>query len=548
MEKIALFILRPFKGFITASGVNYEQLTAILRVKLMMDNRRPTALSGMQKKKNGLFIQMFVFGLMGLMAGMTILQIQDEVTAFTIVFSFIMVIIAMTMVGEFSTVLFDTTDNYILLPRPINSKTIYLAKGIHIAFYLLGIAIPLAIFPLAFTFGNYGVTAGLLFLLGVFLITLFTIFFTNILYLLLMNWLSAERLKDVISYFQIGIAIVMFGAYQLLPKIIEMEAVENATLTISWWTYLIPPVWIAGFIKSCSTLTFDFFGIVTTTLALTVPFLSIWFVTKYLAGYFTNKLSQLDVAESGEKSSASRKVKTRWDGLLTSSSEEQAAYRFAIRQTSRNRKFKISVYPALGYVLVLIIVLIKPDFKDLAGSIANLADSRSYITMLYAPLLLAFTVVQMVNYSDTPEASWIFSVVPVDKPGTIISGIVKALYVNYILPALLFCSAIVLAIWGITAAFHIIIALAMSVLFCGILVKTIGEKLPFSQSYDMQNKGNNMARNFIAIFSIVGFGLAHYGITFLPLIGQIVCFALVVVAAWLVLGSIKQISWSKIKS
>ncbi|HPX05364.1 MAG TPA: hypothetical protein PLC17_05460, partial [Tenuifilaceae bacterium] len=86
MEKIALLILRPFKRFITASGANYEQLTAILRVKLMMDNRRPTALSGMQKKKNGLFLQMFVFGLMGLMAGMTILQIQDEVTAFTIVF------------------------------------------------------------------------------------------------------------------------------------------------------------------------------------------------------------------------------------------------------------------------------------------------------------------------------------------------------------------------------------------------------------------------------------------------------------------------------
>ena len=155
-----------------------------------------------------------------------------------------------------------------------------------------------------------------------------------------------------------------------------------------------------------------------------------------------------------------------------------------------------------------------------------------------------------VNEKANPERAKVGSVgrIKSNKPGTIISGIVKALYVNYILPALLFCSAIVLAIWGITAAFHIIIALAMSVLFCGVLVKTIGEKLPFSQSYDMQNKGNNMARGFIAVFSIGGFGLAHYGITFLPLIGQIVCFALVVVAAWLVLGSIKQISWSKIKS
>ena len=61
-----------------------------------------------------------------------------------IVHTYIIFMMAMTLVTDFATVLLDTTDNQVILPRPVSSKTLFMARLVHILLYLLQFTIALS--------------------------------------------------------------------------------------------------------------------------------------------------------------------------------------------------------------------------------------------------------------------------------------------------------------------------------------------------------------------------------------------------------------------
>ena len=191
--------------------------------------------------------------MMGLFISFLIPLIDDIVVSATIVHCYVLFMMALTLITDFSSVLLDTTDNQIILPRPVNSKTFFVARLVHILVYLLQFTLALSLAPIITIFIVFGVFVGLASICTILLTVLFSVFITYLLYGLILRFSSEQRLKDIISAFQIIMTIVFTAGFQIIPRLFNFSNIENITMPIKWYSYFLPPVWMANLLPNfCS--------------------------------------------------------------------------------------------------------------------------------------------------------------------------------------------------------------------------------------------------------------------------------------------------------
>ena len=532
-------------------GVDYHQLECILRVKLTMDNRRGFSTSTKKKdSSNQLILQSLVYAVLGIFIGILINSVVDVFTAYTMAFSMIMVMIAMFMISEFSVVLIDTRDNAILLPRPINSRTMTLAKILHIAIYLLHLSLSLSIASVVFTVMKYGFVAGFLFLFMVFLSTLFTLFLTNLFYLGLMRFVNGEKLKDIMVYFQIAMAIIFMGAYQLLPRLIEMNDLYNSQMKVEWFTYFIPSVWFSGSMTALISTVYSLENIILLLLSFLLPLVSLWVIINYLSPKFSQRLSQMDANTSKPTKRKDQKAtRFRYSDklaqLLTRSTIEKTSFKMIWKMSGRERKFKQTAFPAFGYVFVFIAISIVRDFGD-KDQLASLLASKRYLMFIYFTLFAAFAVCMNIIYSDEPKSSWFFTSMPISKPGDILSGTIKAVLAKYVLPIYVVIAGFILYFWSYRALPDLIYAFASIMVITSFVTVMQSKALPFSKERLAQDSGNNFVKGILMMVSAGVLGLTHWGLTYIHY-GVIVGLPIMLVLQYLTFRYIKGIKWNQIE-
>lgn len=530
-------------------GVDFDQLCAILKIKLQMDNRRSLSLSQKGKdSKNQLWLQSFLYAVMGGLMAATLLRIDNSLVTYTIFFAFIMVMIAMLMISEFTNVLMDTRDNNILMPRPINSRTLVMAKIMHIAFYMLHMSLSLSFFCIILTLLNHGIVATLLLLFLIILSALFTLFLTNVFYLGLMNVVNGQKLKDIVVYFQVAMAILFMGGYQLMPRMMDIYDVNNISMSIEWYSYLIPPVWMSGSINAYIGNIYDITSLIFFLFALFVPVISLFVVIKFLAPKFNTALAQLDIASDKKtKVQVEKKEKSKFIDRLSTffskSQEEATAFKMVWLMSGRERKFKQTVYPSFGYILIFSLVF---TFKSNdAFSLEALAASQQYLWFIYTPILLTFTVTQNLCYSDHAKSSWFYRSLPLSVPGTILRGSFKSVMVKYYLPTFLIISSICLFIWDLTILDDLIYGALCIILITSLIQSWQRPQLPFTAERDTQDIGGNFVKGLLLMISAVVVGGVHYGLSFLPY-SILIAIPIMTLLVYLNLRSFRKISWKKV--
>src|SRR5512145_2448518 len=113
MERFIIYLIAPFRRFIVMLGADYEQFIIILKLKLTLDNRRVSALSKkpQNEQKNMMLWQALTQIFIGLFFGMFLAIIKSPFTFFYLSHTFLMVMMAMMIISEFTTILFDTSEN-----------------------------------------------------------------------------------------------------------------------------------------------------------------------------------------------------------------------------------------------------------------------------------------------------------------------------------------------------------------------------------------------------------------------------------------------------
>ena len=511
MIRFLLSLFTPFRRFIEKMGADYKQFIRILELKLTIDNRNARGINKRQEsaQSNMLVRQTITQVVFGGLFGIFLSIIKSPFTFYYFAHIFLMVMMAMSIISEFTTILFDTSENVIIQPLPIKGNTISLARNAHVFLYLSLTAFSMSVVWLIIAIIKFGIISGLLFIFTILLNVLFTLFFANILYLGIMRLASGEQLKTVLMYFQIVIAILFMAGYQFGMKLVDKAEITNMVLSINWYTFLIPPAFLSGLIESISTSNFDTSHLIFTLEALVIPVASIYFTGKYLTPVFNQKLMDL---EQGDKNS---KVKTEsvrmslWYRIMSSifvhNNEERASFRLMWKMTGRERLFKQALFPAIGYIIIIIIV----QFVNKPMTLQNLAKSDSYLFLLYILMFIAMTMPSSLLIGNNRQAAWIFKTVPIASPASFFKGTIKAAFSKFFVPIYLIIGIIVCALWGLRVLPDLVIALISIYLTTLLFYYFQNPGFPFSVEKAASQGGAAMARVFLTMAFAGASGFLH---------------------------------------
>jgi ABC-2 type transport system permease protein len=515
MTAFLLKIVSLFRSFYTASGVDFDQLQAILTVKLTMDNRRNNAALargwGHQKESNNRFLGvLFIYGLLGAFLCVFIALVPDFLLISSLLHGYILMMMCLTLVSDFSAVLLDTADNVIILPRPVDGKTLFMARMTHIVLYLGQILLALTLIPVLFLSIKFGVWAGItLFLTGVLTVFL-AVFITSCIYLVIMRFANEEKMRDIINTFQILMTVVFFSLYQILPRFVDFDSLENSQFVPTLQHLAIPPVWFGGLMNTLVNGSFGTIQQALCLLAIAVPMGGLWLLSRYFSNFFNRKLANLgnDIRKI-EKNTPSVKMGfwTKISEKITQNPVERAAFELVGWQLGRDRKLKLQLYPQLAYAPVLLVVTMLPLIKDGLGS---LRDTQFYLFYIYFMGGMLNASLSLTPYSEDFKAAWVYYALPVERPGDVLLGSLKAQFIAFFVPFFLFLSVFIIGIWGFSTLGDLILG-GLNCLVLTLLSATLTNKyLPFSMAQTDSASTGNAGRGLLLFFMAAFVGGIHY--------------------------------------
>jgi len=512
MIRFLLSLFKPFRWFIEKMGADYNQFIRILQLKLTMDNRRMKGLGNKSKQEteNALLKQSFAQIMFGIFFATFLLMIKSQFTYYYFAHTFLMAMMAMMIISEFTTILFDTSENVIIQPLPIKGNTISLARNAHVFIYLSLMAFNLSVISIAVAIFKFGIVSALAFSFTIFMNVLFTLFLANMLYLLIMRLASGEKLKNLLMYFQIVIAILFMLAYQFGINMVDKTHIQNMILPVYWYTYLVPPAFFSGLIEALSSRIFDQQHLIFTAEALIVPTVAIYLTGKYLTPVFNRKLMDL---EQGDRVSKV-KTETRHESLLykimlaifVHRQDEKASFKLIWIMSGRERLFKQTLLPAFGYIVIMIIV----PFFNKSFNINDLSQSYRYLLILYTFVFIGASLSGSLLNGNNQHASWVFKTVPLSSPACYFKGFIKAAFARFFIPFYAVLAVIVCSIWGIKILPDVIIALLAIYLFTIVFYYYQNANFPFAVEKIASQGGAAFFKimSLMIIAAILGF--SHY--------------------------------------
>jgi hypothetical protein len=454
-----------------------------------------------------------------------------------------------TLVTEFSQVLIDTRDRYIILPRPVSDKTLLLSRLLHVFAYLFRTVLPMAIPGWIACGVLIGVAGVLWFPVTILLLVLLVLFTVNALYVILLRVTTPQRFKEVLNYFQIGFSVLVFAAYYLLPRLVDSANIMRFNAADHPGIQGAPTYWIAATWTwvgvEASLANTRYIGII----AIILPCLLAWVLVRFLAPDFARRIGGLDTSSTTEDAvhpgkSGTKNRSARWAKLFTRHPETRAGFMLTWIQSGRSRSFRMRVLPTFAYVPVYFVYLLSSSDEGFSRTWAELADTRKHLVLLYMTSFVLLQALSYITLSDQFKAAWVFRAAPAQVPGRIMAGAFKAVWVKFFLPFFIAISAFVLTRWGLPAILDIVLALTNVTLF-GLLTARLGyRQLPFSIPEQLANSGNRtVLRVFIGLLVPGTLGTAHYfasDIWWLKILFLILSFILL----WLVWDSHSGTTWS----
>lgn len=569
MNKISLLfytaVMLPVKLYRNA-GIDTTQLALILRFKLIMDDRHPNTLQqtrGSAKKEGishatlGTMLMALVMGVLNLISFAIGL---DAITHMGFFFLAYLFMLASILISDFTSVLIDVRDNTILLPRPVNDRTLLLAKLLHIIVHMSRVTIPMCLPAFIFLFVRNGWQPAFSFLLLAMLGSIFTIFIINAVYLLVLKVTTPSRFKSFIAWFQVIFVIMLYGAYQLFPRVVEMENFQQFTITDYGYAKLFPPYWFAAAQVWLGGQIIDL-GWAWFLLSLLACFGSTWLVVRYLAPSFNRKLSMISgsggdgaaaafkkgSAENradGNSGSGKQKGLPGWlSGWLTTSIPERSAFLFSWRWTARNRGFRMRVYPTIGYIVVWVALTLY-RYNDAAVGSGLSGSLSGLLGLIYISSFIIINAMQQVSSAEEFRASWIFYSTPVNQPGPIILGSFKAMLAKFFLPV----SCLILVtglIWkGPEALPNLVLGLSNQLGIACLILLINKKHLPASRPAVMDDRSGNFLKGILMLMVTGAVGFLHFLVHDFTAV-VILLAILSMLACWLMLNRIGKIRWSE---
>jgi hypothetical protein len=558
MNKLILRVIRGLSGFWERIGVDPGQLLAITEARLKMDARRTHFLAQYRssEKNSGLgsrFLLAFFLFIFGAFMGALFFVIDNLGMAMFLYFTAWMVLLAMMLITDFTEVLIDSRDNSILLTRPVNGRTITVARLIQIAVYLfkitLAFAIP-ALILLPWLTGPIGLPVLVLQLI---LSMVLVILFVNACYLLIFRLFTPRRIKDILGYFQIAISTVVILGYYVVPRLLDLDSTGSRDLYDPSWLGLFPSTWIAALGDVLLTGELRVEAIYYSALAFLMPLVGGFVVVGLLAPQFNRQLMSMSFSVSSDsagESAGPKRIKGesryyQWWQRRFQHPEERASFALTWKITGRDREYKVRSFPIYGLTIAYFFMIFWTGDGSFADRWSDFLQSKLYLVLLYLTFLPGLVFIQNCFFTKRVERAWVFVAAPVREPGRLLIGTLSAALIKYVLPLHLLVSVLILSVFGWTKVPDLIFSLLAILLAILGSAQLMLRYLPFSRSMDEAQQGASVGMFFLSTILAGCMGGIHYVLSLFPWL-FVVAIPLVLFGIWRTLRSFRSLSWKMI--
>jgi len=558
MNKLLLYLVMLPSALWRSLGADTDQLRAILDLKLTLDDRKPLTLGRPQKKKSikyGSILSALIYLGMGCMYILPLLVLPDRIFSITVFFTLLLSIITFMLITDFSNVLFDARDKYILFPRPVSDRTLVLARMLHIFVYLFRVVLPLSL-PGWVTLGIAdGWPSATLFIVPLLLLVFLALFLVNSVYLLVLRLAKPERFKDVINYFQVFTSVIFFGSVYILPRLFDHENLAAFDVHKYNWVRYMPTYWLAA---CWSWIGFPVILSGTagySVLAVAVPLICMYILVKILAPQFSSRIAGIDVADSGGYNPPVNGVRRKAPGRLyqrlanafNRTDDARAGFMIGWLQTARSRSFRMRVYPSFALIPMYFVYLLTLEHTSMGDAMSHLARKPMHLFILYYSSFVMINALNYLSMSDQYKAAWIYYAAPLATPGTVMIGAFKAVWVKFFLPFYLLLSVFIIYVWGPAAIWDILLAMVNVTLFLACIVRVTLRHLPFSIIEQTKQGGGRIIKSLLAMSVSFVLGWAHYLTIATSLLWlKLLFLALSCILLWLVWTSYAATTWDSL--
>ena len=503
--------VKPF----LSRDLNYSHIREMLRLKLIMDSRRVSpALQNNGKKigkepKKSMILTCLVY--MGLGIFIASMQVMPNMFgANTISFAMLIFMFFSVYISEYSAVLLDTTEKSFYGALPIGKNEISTAKNIHIAYYIGTIAASMMLPSVVVGFISKGILYGLVFTLVSIVIVVVCLHLAGVIYYLLLKVFSGEKLKDILSGFQIFMTIAIVLSYQIVPRVVSIAGFSKGQITFSPVYFLLPSAWFSAILESLFGAGGEWYIYVLAGITVPAVILLEVLYKKKVMPEFEGELDKLtETAKENKSLSPFSKLMCK---LLSKDEQENAFMKLVLIQVSRNRDMKLKLYPQLANVFILPIIMVLPQItgeKGFTGFIENLRQGRWGLALLYFTGLTSASIYMIIGQTENPESIMFYQILPIENLSKCIRAGVKVVLFRYLTPIFVALSALLLGVYGFGIIPDVIIAYLSFIFVTGFIIRISAWVLPFSYESDAASAGNNLLMFFMSLFVFAILGWIH---------------------------------------
>lgn len=485
----SLKVLDLFKPLFNGLKVNYEKLRAILKAKLIMENRRTSAFSNSfsSQESNSKISQFFqnsnffkrgyiLFLIYGLILAGLCASIDDIKIRYTVLFAVGMFLFFAGIIVDFTEVLIDTRDRDILLYKPVGEKEINLARLISLIIYVVKLALIMFGPALLLTLVKRPQEVPIL-LVEVVMLSVSLVMFEYIFYYILFRIFKNLNIKSIITTVQVLIFVVLMIGFQIFGHIVDKEMAIKI-FSSEAFKYLFIPMWFTGPFELLYG-NFETINIIYTVL-LIVFFIGFIAINTAISKDFEEILSKKDKVIINKKSSFLQRLTNKFFAKIDI---ERAGVNMVFWMKGSDEKLKFQLGSLSLMIIVYPLIFYFAIFKKTQSPEATmtLAEMSRYITLInYMSAMMSLSIWQILNYATHYKASIIHLITGNLKLNKFRDGVIKgALFAFVFVPVVLnavIMSFLIRGAWLIDFINPIIFIMLSNIIGAKLILK----KLPFS--------------------------------------------------------------------
>ena len=490
------------------------QLRVLLRTYARLSMRGKATQSMSRRRSGGSrgmigLVAMYLF--FGLILGFVARTHPDLFSYSLIVHTMTFVMVGTCLLVEAGDILFSVAENDTLGFLPIHPRTLLLAKTLNLLGFATLLALALNLFPLFFGIAARGSAPWfpLVHLLSVTLNAAFCAGGVVFVHALVIRIVSREKFDSIATWSQIGMSVLFFVGYQLMPRLLERLVAVDLHGVMPYF-FLWPPAWFAGLDAVLAGGQFHTWPMILAGPGLAVTVLLGAGAIPRLATGYASGLTRLGES-TGRAARPARVGRSRGVGKSSAllrrwipDPVERASYRLAVIYMRRDREARLRLYPSLGgFVILPLLTLLDPKHR-------SSGPHTMLLLIVWMQGMTPTVVLESLRMSSQCAAAEVFSVAPLESSASLFHGVRKAAIYGVMLPIMALSLVLVLVLKpGIWADLSLAVPALLALPVLSLMPALTGPYLPLSES---PRAGSQSARNLTIWFGGMAVTGVLYGI------------------------------------